>query len=235
MGKVTMHHESVGWPSGMNRAVGTEYAGVRAGHFDKLVADGRMPAPRREGSWLVWLHDDTRLPCERFRPRIGYPYASWLRRAIWKSLINRYKSSLSGRARATMGICADRNSAPPLLVDVVPPILRQPASLPLKPSRPSNSCGVGAGRRTLAAPHWRSVAVVPLPETTLLSAVTMNAVYSARSMSVLFPKTASASVSCGCPVPECVIVEESIATPIGGGMRDPGKETWPDAETLSPL
>jgi predicted DNA-binding transcriptional regulator AlpA len=35
-----------------------EYAGFSAGHFDKMVADNRMPAPRREGSRLVWLRDE---------------------------------------------------------------------------------------------------------------------------------------------------------------------------------
>jgi hypothetical protein len=50
--------ESVRWPFGMNRATAAEYAGFSAGHFDKMVADGRMPAPRREGSRLVWLRDE---------------------------------------------------------------------------------------------------------------------------------------------------------------------------------
>jgi predicted DNA-binding transcriptional regulator AlpA len=58
MAKVTKHHESVRWPFGMNRAVASEYAGFSAGHFDRMVADGRMPAPRREGSRLVWLRDE---------------------------------------------------------------------------------------------------------------------------------------------------------------------------------
>jgi predicted DNA-binding transcriptional regulator AlpA len=50
--------ESARWPFGMNRATAAEYAGFSAGHFDKMVADGRMPAPRREGSRLVWLRDE---------------------------------------------------------------------------------------------------------------------------------------------------------------------------------
>lgn len=58
MGKVTKFHESVRWPFGMNRAVAAEYAGFSAGHFDKMVADGKIPAPRREGSRLVWLRDE---------------------------------------------------------------------------------------------------------------------------------------------------------------------------------
>jgi hypothetical protein len=79
------------------------------------------------------------------------------------------------------------------------------------------------------------VVVLPPETTTLLCAVTMYAVYSARSMSVLFPNTASAKVNCACAVPECVTVAESIATPMGGGTKDPGNETCPDAVTLSPF
>lgn len=58
MGTTTKHLESVRWPFGMNRAVASEYAGFSAAHFDKMVDDGRMPAPRREGSRLVWLRDE---------------------------------------------------------------------------------------------------------------------------------------------------------------------------------
>jgi hypothetical protein len=58
MAKTTKSSESVRWPFGMNRAVASEYAGFSAGHFDKMVADGKMPGPRREGSRLVWLRDE---------------------------------------------------------------------------------------------------------------------------------------------------------------------------------
>jgi predicted DNA-binding transcriptional regulator AlpA len=58
MAKITKHHEPIRWPFGMNRAVASEYAGFSAGHFDKMVSDGRLPAPRREGSRLVWLRDE---------------------------------------------------------------------------------------------------------------------------------------------------------------------------------
>ncbi len=58
MAQVTKHHESARWPFGMNRAVAADNAGFSAGHFDKMVADGKMPAPRREGSRLVWLQDE---------------------------------------------------------------------------------------------------------------------------------------------------------------------------------
>ena len=42
----------------MGRAVAAEYVGFSASHFDKMVAAGSMPAPRREGSRLVWLRDE---------------------------------------------------------------------------------------------------------------------------------------------------------------------------------
>lgn len=46
------------WPFGMNRVVAADYVGFSAGHFDKMVEEGKMPAPRREGSRLVWLRDE---------------------------------------------------------------------------------------------------------------------------------------------------------------------------------
>ena len=46
------------WPFGMNRVVAAEYVGFSAGHFDKMVAEGKMPGPRREGSRLIWLRDE---------------------------------------------------------------------------------------------------------------------------------------------------------------------------------
>ena len=58
MAKTTKSSESARWPFGMNRAVASEYAGFSAGHFDKMVVDGKMPGPRREGSRLVWLRDE---------------------------------------------------------------------------------------------------------------------------------------------------------------------------------
>jgi predicted DNA-binding transcriptional regulator AlpA len=56
--KTPRHYESARWPFGLNRAIAADYIGFSAGHFDKMVADGRMPAPRREGSRLVWLRDE---------------------------------------------------------------------------------------------------------------------------------------------------------------------------------
>ena len=42
----------------MSRVVAAEYTGFSAAHFDKMVSEGKMPAPRREGSRLVWLRDE---------------------------------------------------------------------------------------------------------------------------------------------------------------------------------
>lgn len=50
--------QSPRWPFGMSRAVAAEYVGFSASHFDKMVEAGKMPAPRREGSRLVWLRDE---------------------------------------------------------------------------------------------------------------------------------------------------------------------------------
>lgn len=46
------------WPYGLNRAEAASYVGFSCGHFDKMTAAGRMPAPRREGARLVWLRDE---------------------------------------------------------------------------------------------------------------------------------------------------------------------------------
>ncbi|MDP2376087.1 AlpA family transcriptional regulator [Reyranella sp.] len=53
-----MADNSPRWPFGMCRAVAAEFVGFSASHFDKMVAVGTMPAPRREGSRLVWLQDE---------------------------------------------------------------------------------------------------------------------------------------------------------------------------------
>jgi predicted DNA-binding transcriptional regulator AlpA len=70
MDRATKHHESSRWPFGMNRAVAAEHVGFSAGHFDKMVADGKMPAPRREGSRLVWLRDELEA-ASRALPSVG--------------------------------------------------------------------------------------------------------------------------------------------------------------------
>ncbi len=53
-----MTDHSPRWPFGMCRAVAADYVGFSANHFDKMVAAGKMPASRREGSRLVWLRDE---------------------------------------------------------------------------------------------------------------------------------------------------------------------------------
>jgi len=50
--------ESTRWPFGMSRAVAADYLGFSDRHFDKMVSEGKMPAPRREGSRLVWIRDE---------------------------------------------------------------------------------------------------------------------------------------------------------------------------------
>lgn len=50
--------ESARWPFGMSRVVAADYVGFSDRHFDKMVADGTIPAPRRDGSRLVWLRDE---------------------------------------------------------------------------------------------------------------------------------------------------------------------------------
>jgi excisionase family DNA binding protein len=39
---------------GLSRAEAAMYIGISAGKFDELVADGRMPAPRRIDGRKVW-------------------------------------------------------------------------------------------------------------------------------------------------------------------------------------
>lgn len=41
-------------PRGLSRAEAAAYVGVSAGHFDKLVTDGTMPAPKQLRGRLVW-------------------------------------------------------------------------------------------------------------------------------------------------------------------------------------
>jgi predicted DNA-binding transcriptional regulator AlpA len=41
-------------PRGLCRAEAADYIGVSASLFDKLVADGRMPAPKRINSRNIW-------------------------------------------------------------------------------------------------------------------------------------------------------------------------------------
>jgi hypothetical protein len=41
-------------PRGLQREVAAQYVGVSAGKFDEMVADGRMPAPKRIDARKVW-------------------------------------------------------------------------------------------------------------------------------------------------------------------------------------
>ena len=41
-------------PRGLSRVQGAAYVGVGATLFDKMVEDGRMPAPKRINSKTVW-------------------------------------------------------------------------------------------------------------------------------------------------------------------------------------
>ena len=41
-------------PRGLSRAEASRYVGISATTFDLLVADGRMPKPKRIGSRTVW-------------------------------------------------------------------------------------------------------------------------------------------------------------------------------------
>ena len=52
-------------PRGLSREEAAAYIGIGATHFDKLVADGRMPAPRRLGSRAIWDRHDVDEAFER--------------------------------------------------------------------------------------------------------------------------------------------------------------------------
>lgn len=41
-------------PRGLNRVEAARYVGVSPGTFDKLVADGQMPAPKKVGARLIF-------------------------------------------------------------------------------------------------------------------------------------------------------------------------------------
>ena len=41
-------------PVGLNREESARFVGVSAGLFDAMVADGRMPLPRRAGTRKIW-------------------------------------------------------------------------------------------------------------------------------------------------------------------------------------
>ncbi len=41
-------------PRGLSRVIAAEYIGVSVGKFDEMVADGRMPTPKRIDARKVW-------------------------------------------------------------------------------------------------------------------------------------------------------------------------------------
>lgn len=41
-------------PRGLSRTEASDYLGVSASTFDKLVADGRMPRPRHVNARVIW-------------------------------------------------------------------------------------------------------------------------------------------------------------------------------------
>ncbi|WP_293676548.1 XRE family transcriptional regulator [uncultured Phenylobacterium sp.] len=41
-------------PRGLGREIAAQYLGVSVGKFDAMVADGRMPAPKRIDARKVW-------------------------------------------------------------------------------------------------------------------------------------------------------------------------------------
>ncbi len=45
-------------PRGMNRLEAARYVGVGTTLFDKLVADGRMPKPRRADGRVIWDREE---------------------------------------------------------------------------------------------------------------------------------------------------------------------------------
>lgn len=45
-------------PAALQRARAAQYVDVSPGHFDKLVREGLMPAPRDNGGVKVWLRDE---------------------------------------------------------------------------------------------------------------------------------------------------------------------------------
>lgn len=42
------------WPRGLRRLLAAAYVGVSPNHWDAMVADGRMPAPKRFDNRTVW-------------------------------------------------------------------------------------------------------------------------------------------------------------------------------------
>jgi len=45
-------------PSGLRRGQASLFVGISAAHFDKLVIDGLMPAPRIAAGVKIWLRSE---------------------------------------------------------------------------------------------------------------------------------------------------------------------------------
>lgn len=52
---MTAHIATLSYPPrGMNREAAAEYVGVGSTKFDEMVADGRMPRPKRVDGRVIW-------------------------------------------------------------------------------------------------------------------------------------------------------------------------------------
>lgn len=60
-------------PRGLSREEAAAYVGIGATHFDKLVADGRMPAARRADGRAIWDRHDLDEAFERLPRDDGAP------------------------------------------------------------------------------------------------------------------------------------------------------------------
>lgn len=57
MGRIDISSQTYGIrlePRGLSRAQASEYIGISTSLFDQMVADGRMPTPKRINSRTVW-------------------------------------------------------------------------------------------------------------------------------------------------------------------------------------
>ena len=46
--------ETAQWPRGLSRTAASRYVGVSARHFDRMVASGDLPQPKRLGNRVIW-------------------------------------------------------------------------------------------------------------------------------------------------------------------------------------
>jgi predicted DNA-binding transcriptional regulator AlpA len=59
-------------PFAVSRETGAELIGISPNHFDKLVKEGRLPAPREVGGRILWDSEEIRAAW-RAMPRRGQP------------------------------------------------------------------------------------------------------------------------------------------------------------------